>query len=111
MEEEVVNSKMEEEEVVGSKMKEEVVDQIIKGSVIQKTVRICTIAPSFEFKDSIIWYIETVCLSNFFVFFAVIRRRIHFHNLSSEDNSIDVLSAMVLGTLRVFELSSKYFWR
>ena len=45
MEEEVVNSKMEEEEVV---------DQIIKGSVIQKTVRICTIAPSFEFKDSII---------------------------------------------------------
>ena len=54
MEEEVVNSKMEEEEVVGSKMKEEVVDQIIKGSVIQKTVRICTIAPSFKFKDSII---------------------------------------------------------
>ena len=54
MEEEVVNSKMEEEKVVGSKMKEEVVDQIIKGSVIQKTVRICTIEPSFEFKDSII---------------------------------------------------------
>ena len=54
MEEEVVNSKMEEEEVDGSKLKEEVVDQIIKGSVIQKTVRICTIAPSFEFKDSII---------------------------------------------------------
>ena len=47
-------SNMEEEEVVGSKMKEEVVDQVIKGSVIQKTVRICTIAPSFEFKDSII---------------------------------------------------------
>ena len=42
MEEEVVNSKMEEEEVVGSKMKEEVVDQIIKGSFIQETVRICT---------------------------------------------------------------------
>ena len=54
MEEKVVNSKMEEEEVVGSKMKEEVVGQIIKGSVIQKTVRICTITPSFEFKETII---------------------------------------------------------